>query len=288
MNTRNRGAQNSNSFSLGARPKSLSTSRNNISIELQDPPTISNPRVAHSPAAKNLPKPTQQAHRAQSFSDLPTNTDTLPQNFVLSGQQFYTNFSVIELTNNPSVATGNVNVSNSSTPFDTLITMMEQTMRNTREEFRRELSSIRDSISQIGSANETVSQRRPVIQSNKTYSNTPSFNSNPNSDVKRSYTGDTNIKLEKWKIVYDGTGSVLDFLFKVETLTSRTRCSDEHLLSNFHVLLEGRAEQWYWLFMKQNREVTYQTLRYALTKEFGYLESEHDILFQNFTTQTAT
>lgn len=73
---------------------------------------------------------------------------------------------------------------------------------------------------------------------------------------------------------------ISEFIFKVETLCSRTKCTDEHLLSNFHVLLEGKAERWYWLFTRQNRNVTYPLLRHALTKEFGHLESDHDILLK--------
>lgn len=66
----------------------------------------------------------------------------------------------------------------------------------------------------------------------------------------------------------------------METLCKRSKCSDEHLLSNFHVLLDGKAEQWYWLFTKQNREVTYPLLRSAITNEFGHLQSDHDVLLK--------
>lgn len=156
---------------------------------------------------------------------------------------------------------------------------MEQTMHNTREEFRRELSTIRDSISQIGNASNGGSQGHPINQLQNVYSNAPNYNLNRSPEVNTAVS-DSHIKLEKWKISYDGTGSVSDFLFKVETLSSRSRCSNEHLLSNFHVLLAGKAEQWYWLFMKQNRDITYPIIKYALTKEFGFLESEHDILLK--------
>ncbi|KAI8116854.1 hypothetical protein CVS40_11144 [Lucilia cuprina] len=271
MNTRSQGSNN-----CRGRGRSGSASSNNISIELQDQATSSKARVVHSPAVKTTHKATLQVPRTQSCSNLDiqnistmNNPNLLPQSFTHSQGQDS------EVINQPEL---NVNApsSNTATPFDTLITLMEQTMQNTREEFRRELSSIRDSISQIGNASNSSSQRQPFSPPNTSHSNAPNFN---RPDVSTGYS-DSNIKLEKWKICYDGTGSVSDFLFKVETLSRRTRCSDEHLLSNFHVLLEGKAEQWYWLFMKQNHNVTYSVIRYALTKEFGYLESEHDILLK--------
>ncbi|KAI8115675.1 hypothetical protein CVS40_12206 [Lucilia cuprina] len=122
---------------------------------------------------------------------------------------------------------------------------MQQTMRSTQEEFRRELTSIRESISQIGSASTVTSNRQPLNLPNFSSSNTPFSNSNHISEGQSRILENPNVKLEKWRISYDGTGSISDFLFKVETLCSRTKCSDEHLLSNFHILLEGRAEQWY-------------------------------------------
>lgn len=167
---------------------------------------------------------------------------------------------------------------------------MQQSMRNTQEEFRRELTSIRASIAQIGNIPNTTTNSQPeqlpkLTESNTAFSNrhrtSDDNDNNSNNNNSRLYTNfDTNVKIEKWKITYDGSGSISDFLFKVETLCARTRCSDEHLLSNFHVLLEGKAQQWYWLFTKQNRNVTFQTLRHAITKEFGKLETDHEILLK--------
>ena len=103
---------------------------------------------------------------------------------------------------------------------------------------------------------------------------------NPNSQTNNYSAYDSNVKLEKWKIVYDGNGSVSDFLFKVETLSKRSKCSEEHLLNNFHVLLEGKAETWYWWYMKNNRNIIFPSLRHAITREFDHLESDHDILIK--------
>ncbi|XP_036345741.1 uncharacterized protein LOC118754981 [Rhagoletis pomonella] len=38
------------------------------------------------------------------------------------------------------------------------------------------------------------------------------------------------VKPQDWKVSYDGTGSVVDFLFKLNTLCERTQCTDEQLM----------------------------------------------------------
>lgn len=51
-------------------------------------------------------------------------------------------------------------------------------------------------------------------------------------------------------------------------------------MANFHVLLSGKAENWFWLFTKQNPNARYPELKYALTKEFGSREGDHDIILK--------
>lgn len=160
--------------------------------------------------------------------------------------------NVPRFENSSGQANNNSGAANAPVSMETLMALMEQSMRQTRAEIRRELSSVREN------------------NTNR------SFNSQATQDLNEG----SNIKLEKWKISYNGTGSVSDFLFKVETLCSRTRCSNEHLLSNFHVLLEGRAETWYWFFMRKNPNATFSGLRHAIIKEFGLLETDHDIIFR--------
>ncbi|KAI8114969.1 hypothetical protein CVS40_12746 [Lucilia cuprina] len=293
METRNSSRGNRNSSS--GQGRGSSATRNNVSAELQSSTSSPKPRVVHSPA--NRQPPTQQIHRPQSSNSLPSST--LFQDIQLlsnqnSASEPHVNISCserapVEPTMNPvneqfSLPSNNAPLvlNNSASSLDSLIALMQQTMRNTQEEFRKELTSIRASIAQIGSVPTSNVNRQPEFFTNFTESNTPVSNSNRPSDNQSRYSAnsETNIKLEKWKITYNGSGSVSDFLFKVETLCARSRCPDDHLLSNFHVLLEGKAEEWYWLFTKQNRNVTYPLLRQALTKEFGHLESDHDVLLK--------
>ncbi|KAI8126494.1 hypothetical protein CVS40_3303 [Lucilia cuprina] len=317
MNTRQSARGNLNISGIRGR-RSSSASRNNISIELQGAIPKSRSKVVHSPTGnKNNPLERSQSSNSLNLSTSapkptaePQSSGSLPSSSlfqdieIMDNQELSAQAQIFVPISGRVSATGtnsmpnpqyeqsanqNINVPvvpnndnmNSNTPFDSLIALMEQTMRNTREEFRRELSSIKDIISQIGSVNQPTTSR-PNFQQNFSSYNTPISNSNRSSNNQAdSYqTSDSNVKLEKWKISFDGLGSVSDFLFKVETLSSRSKCSDEHLLSNFHVLLEGKAESWYWLFTKQNKNITYPLLRHAITKEFGHLESDHDILLK--------
>ena len=285
MNTRQSARGNLNNSSIRGR-RSSSASRNNISIELQGAVSKTRTKVVHSPATNtsdenrpiertqstnglnlpsSAPRPTVEP---QSSGSLPTSL-LVPDIEIMDNQELPAQARIFVPISGGVSATGsnpvpnpqheqtsshnitmlvipNNDNMNSNTSFDSLIALMEQTMRNTREEFRRELSSIRDSISQIGSVNQSTTSR-PNFQQNFPSYTTPISNSNRSSNNQTdSYLNvDSNVKLEQWKVSFDGLGSVSDFLFKVETLSSRSKCSDEHLFSNFHVLLEGKAESWY-------------------------------------------
>ncbi|GBP06340.1 Transposon Tf2-6 polyprotein [Eumeta japonica] len=311
MNTRNSVKRGKgSSFSRG---RSSSSSRNNISIELTEN-TSSRARVLHSPlnrasftqsARTDLPTeeplvgassddPVDKSHSVLGIENSSFHNAGLLDfgNFDLGVDQDPTSQHNINLysaqpsalnrTMNPSqnsnMASGsntaqlahnsehqNVNMASS---LDTLFALIEQTMKNTQEEFRRELSSVKQSIAQMNITPGFSNQNVP-------------FRGAPEATSREHLSIEPNVKLEKWKISYGGNGSVSDFLFKVETLCMRTGCTDSHLLANFHVLLTGRAEEWYWMYLKRNREeISFPSLRHALTKEFGHLESDHEILLK--------
>lgn len=144
-------------------------------------------------------------------------------------------------------------------------------MRATQNEFRREISSLKDSIHRL-----SIGEGNPPDQHSNTErqsrSNVTSGVYNPSST---SLVPNNMVKLKDWKISYDGTTPVSD------TLCERTGCSHDHQLANFHVLLCGKAETFYWSFTQRNAETpTYPLLKYALTKEFGKLENDYDIILK--------
>ncbi|XP_046811038.1 uncharacterized protein DDB_G0292186-like [Lucilia cuprina] len=248
METKNtsRGSRNS-SFGKGG---GFSTSHN-VPTDFQSSSSSPKPKVVHSPANRPIPQqiPRPQSSSSLSSSSLFQDIQIVIKNLTSQPQANITGSEGIAF--NPAMNTaydqfsnpGNgaplvPNTNNDATSlssFDSLIALIQQTMRNTQEEFRKELTSIRASITSSNM------NRPPELLPNFTDSNISSFNMNRTTDDQSSFfgNGESNIKLEKWKISYDGSGSVFDFLFKVETLYGRSRCSDEHLLSNFHVLLDN-------------------------------------------------
>lgn len=150
--------------------------------------------------------------------------------------------------------------------IDSLLSSLKQTILDSQAEFRSEINSLRDTISHI--SNERSQNAGSTVSGSHT---TPS---NFSTNVRKPPD------LKDWKVNFDGTGSVSDFLFKLETLSQRNQCNTDFLLSNFQIFLSGKAETWYWLFVKQNKDYTYPYLCYAITKEFGNLESDHEVLMR--------
>ena len=52
------------------------------------------------------------------------------------------------------------------------------------------------------------------------------------------------------------------------------------MLTNFQIFLSGKAEKWYWEFIKRERHVNYSILKHSITKVFGNLETDHEVLMK--------
>ena len=155
------------------------------------------------------------------------------------------------------------------TPLGTNNVLLEsiQTMlRDTQIEIRSEMTALRDQVR--------------TVQERQSQNDTTTTNSSMLSNASEQRNTNNNIDLEKWKISFDGTTSVSDFLFKLETLFMRTLCAENHLLSNFQIFLSGKAEKWYWQYVKQERHITFASLKHAITKEFGNLEKDLEIMLK--------
>lgn len=156
---------------------------------------------------------------------------------------------------------------------DNLIDVKQQSIRAVQEEFRTEFNALRATIPSLTQTT-SPSTDRPTA-SNDLEDRIPAITS-----IHRSNISQNKIDLEKWKVKFDGTGNVSDFLFKIDTLCKRTQCTDEHLMANFQIFLNGKADKWYWEFIKQNNDPTYSLLEYSLSQEFGSLETDHDVLLR--------
>lgn len=167
------------------------------------------------------------------------------------------------------LASGGHTANNDDASTRSLILYFREVMRETQEEFRRELGSIRDSINRTPASRSTPA----ASDMHNTARSTPQEQS---SNLSLSFPKN----LKDWNVSYDGTGSVADFLFKVDTLTERSRCPHDYLMANFQVFLSGKADDWYWFYTRQNPDLTYPTLKIAMTREFGTLESDHEVILR--------
>jgi len=64
------------------------------------------------------------------------------------------------------------------------------------------------------------------------------------------------VRVEKWDVLFDGDcskSSVEDFIFRVEFLQHQSRCPWREVLRCFHLLLKGRARDWYWMYVRQHQ-----------------------------------
>ncbi|KAI8121827.1 hypothetical protein CVS40_7193 [Lucilia cuprina] len=150
--------------------------------------------------------------------------------------------------------------------METLINYVRDAMRNTQEEFRREIDEIRRNL---GPSREN----RGTHESPGINSQTSNVNSNTSS-------ASFFIKLKDWNVSFSGDEDVSDYLFKVDTLTERSQCPYDYVMANFHIFLKGKAETWFWMYIKQNPRATYPLLKRAITKQFGTLEGDLDILMK--------
>ena len=159
-----------------------------------------------------------------------------------------------------------------NTTVNEFMQIMQATLKASQEEFRKEIQTISNSVSDMSLVVQALES------AGRTNDNTGAFPSNQPSRQTISEPIQSNLpKIKDWNICYDGLGSVSDFIFKVGTLKNRTQCPEHHLLANFQILLSGKAETWYWVFMRQHQQYNFSFLKEALTKEFGRLETDNDV-----------
>lgn len=89
--------------------------------------------------------------------------------------------------------------------------------------------------------------------------------------------------IKDWGLRYAGNSKSIPierFLFRVETLQKRHHISSQDLYANFHLLLEGAAQDWFWLFMEEHADgqsVGFPELRSALLSQFRKADCDEEI-----------
>lgn len=98
------------------------------------------------------------------------------------------------------------------------------------------------------------------------------------SDESRSYSRP---RIDKWGLEFDGDSNRLaveDFVFRLERLQAQYGVSWKEVLDNFHLLVKGAAEKWYWLFIQTNYVSEWSTLKSALLKQYRSTRSSFEMM----------
>lgn len=95
----------------------------------------------------------------------------------------------------------------------------------------------------------------------------------PRSNVKK-------MDVEKWRLKFDGTSKSInaeDFIFRLEQLRQDYQCDWDEVLVKFPQLLEGPAEDWYWMQRRLGHIRSFQELKEAFLSQFRKFESDFDV-----------
>lgn len=113
--------------------------------------------------------------------------------------------------------------------------------------------------------------------------NEPEYNRNNNSFSSIALANSSKIAsvINSWNVRFDGSSSnfpVGKFLYVIAVLTTDSLGGDFQLLcEHFHILLSGRAKEWYWRYRSTARKITWETLSNALRTNFADHLSDNDI-----------
>lgn len=165
--------------------------------------------------------------------------------------------------------------------LDDLTSRLERVLTLNHNVFMNELSGLRQTLVENfrsgnqpqGTSNNT---HQSPIGNNQRPANESFQNRTLNSDSDRSSASNISIRIDKWNIFYDGAQDITDFLFKVDTLREQYNVTEEQVVTGFHTFLKGKAETWFWSFLKVNRNATYSQLKLALIRQFGKVENDCD------------
>lgn len=80
--------------------------------------------------------------------------------------------------------------------------------------------------------------------------------------------------IARWNIKFDGHSmSINQFIFRISKLQQSYGYSEEQLFDNFHLLVEGQAQSWYWNYSTTHPFSNYEELIKALVHNYDSTES---------------
>lgn len=133
-----------------------------------------------------------------------------------------------------------------------------------------------------------LDQNNNMRRDNRPPSNIPSAFPNPQANFNSSFEENFAVRpdritsiIQNWNIKYDGSVqgiSVDEFLYRVGVLTKEHFNNDFSLIcKNLHILLTGRAREWYWRYHRQVETLSWKEFCEALKYQFKDFKSSFDI-----------
>lgn len=86
--------------------------------------------------------------------------------------------------------------------------------------------------------------------------------------------------ISRWNLRFDGDKkkmSVNQFIFRVSKLQQSYGYSEDQIFDNFHLLIEGQVQNWYWNYSSSHPFLNYHELLNALKIHYGSSESEFEL-----------
>lgn len=87
-------------------------------------------------------------------------------------------------------------------------------------------------------------------------------------------------QMGKWNLQFRGTSSefpVDEFLFRVETLARSSNIAENMLPFGMHYVLHGAAQEWYWVYHRDNPNADWNTFQGAMRRHFSLIETQVEI-----------
>lgn len=87
-------------------------------------------------------------------------------------------------------------------------------------------------------------------------------------------------QMGKWNLQFRGTSTefpVDEFLFRVETLARSSNIAENMLPFGMHYVLHGAAQEWYWVYHRDNPLANWNTFKGAMRRHFSLIETQVEI-----------
>ena len=103
-----------------------------------------------------------------------------------------------------------------------------------------------------------------------------------NTNVSRDYYDRKPVRIDQWDLKFDGRRNgaitVEEFVFRIEYLQVHYNCPWKIIIRDFHTLLRENAKEWYWMYIRYNRNAEWEDLREALLLQYQSTTSDLDVI----------